>query len=92
MLNRHVEQDVSAFELVSYHVAFKEARFYFSDILCQWLRTLIEDDVKDYLNARSKPGSPEFLAASMKLLQRFEEMPDRFGPELEFSQLTRPQG
>jgi hypothetical protein len=89
MLNRHHEKDFSAFELAPYHVAIKEARFFFPVALCQWLRALLDDDVKTFFETRTKPGSPEFLEASKKLLRRFEEMPDLFAPELEFRQLTQ---
>lgn len=89
MLSRHHEKDFSAFELAPHHVAIKEARFFFPNPVCEWLRALLDEDVKDFLTARTNAGSPEFLAASAKLLQRFDEMPDIFQSELEFSQLTR---
>ena len=91
MLNRHHEQDFGPSELAPYNVAIKEARFFFPDPVCKWLRSLWDDDLPEFLQARLNPGSPEFLAVMKKLLGRFEEMPDRFADDLEFSQLTRRQ-
>jgi len=89
MLNRHHEQDFSAFELAPYNVAIKEARFFFPASLCDLLQSISDINVKEFLEARLNPGSPEFLAAMKKLLKHFEEMPDRFATELEFPRLTR---
>ncbi len=89
MLSRHHEKDISPSELAPYNVAIKEARFFFPAPVCDWLQTLWDDDLKEFLETRLTPGSPRFLDVMKKLLKHFEEMPDRFAAELEFPQLTR---
>jgi hypothetical protein len=82
MLNRHHEMDFNPFELAPYHVGIKEARFFFPDSMCQWLNTLWDIEMTEFLTARLDPGSPEFMAVPERLLQRFHELPDLFAPEM----------
>jgi len=85
MLNRHHDDEFTPSELAPYHVAIKEARFFFPATVCDWLQALWDTDLTKFLEARLKPESPEFLEIMKTLLRRFEEMPDRFGEEMRFS-------
>jgi len=89
MLNRHNDEEFFASQLSPYYVAIKEARFFFPATMCDWLQSLWDTDLPKFLEARRKPESPEFMEIMRTLLRRIEELPDRFGQEMQFSQLTR---
>ena len=89
MLNRHHDELFDPSEFEPYRVAIREAHFFFPATVSDWLQTLWDIDLPKFLELRLMPGSPEFRDMMSSLLRRFQEMPERFGPEMQFSQLTR---
>jgi hypothetical protein len=79
--------------VIPYYVILDEARFFFSDDICAWLRKL-RDECQKFLEARAESfveggtEPKEFWRQADRLVSLLNEMPSRFQTELEFRQLT----
>ncbi len=89
-MNEGHDESFSPMALAEFHVTFEQARFFFSDALCDWLDQLWLTHVPAYFVARLDRTKPDFLEKELLLLRLFEELPLRFRSELALSQLKCP--
>lgn len=86
LLNDTDKKEFHVNQVLPHYVVMNEARFFFSDDICSWLK-VVHDDCESFLIARA---SNEFSAAhANRFVEHLKGMPKRFEKVLEFSQLTR---
>ena len=87
LIGEGMKQDFTAFKVIPHYVILEEARFFFSDDIYGWLRTL-RDECQKFLEARAdsfvEGGTEpkEFWGQAGRLVSLLNEMPSRFQTEL----------
>jgi hypothetical protein len=77
-----------SFQIAQYFNALEEARFFFSDDICQWLHTLRHDHCERLLEAHTTGAAPaEIWSRINRIVELLGEMPACFEKELQFPQL-----
>jgi hypothetical protein len=78
-------------QAVQYYAKLEEARFFFPDDICEWLK-LLRRECDKYMHLRATGASEEiWWAQSYRLSELFGEMPSRFEKALQFPRLTGRQ-
>ena len=87
VINESNQKDFTALAVAPYYRTLDEARFFFSDDTCAWLRSL-RNDCQKLLEAQ-RGGAQSRLGSSARLVSLLDQMPARFERELQFPQLTQ---
>ena len=87
LINRPVKEPLFPGEVMLFRQPIDEARFLFSDPVCEWLQALWED-VMHFLEARHEPGDPDFLPAIMALTKRLRDLQGIFELDMKFAFLN----
>lgn len=89
LINKSHSPDFNAFDVIPHYVVMSEARFFFPGEIFAWIQEL-EKDCQSFLVSRpSRSTNPKaFAEKSQRLVDKMNEMPQRFQQELGFRQLT----